>query len=725
MTTTTIQQAFDQALKLHQSGRLGEAERLYRQILAVDSHHPGALHLLGVVAGSAGQHAVAADLIGRSTAMQPQNPHAHADHGNALAADDRPEEALLAYERAAALLPNSAILQNNQGNVLGRMGRHNASVAAYKRALALDPDYAEAHSNLGIALEKTGAVDDAIAAYQRAIELKPSLSQTHYNLGLIWQTRGVIDAAVACYQKAIALDPTFPDPYCNLGTALRTKKEFAQAIAAQRKAIELRPGYAKAYLGLGNALQDKGEVDAGIAAYRQAIAIKPDYAQAFCNLGVALRDKGELDEAVVVARRAIELLPHLAEAHSNLGGVLEKKGDFDEADSAYKKAVALDPLSAEAHYNLARVPHHKGDLDASIAAYKKAITLKPAFAEAHSNLGIVLRDKGEFEEAIGAFRRAIEFNPELAEVHANLGMALLLRGEFAEGWVHYEWRSRCEDAETPRHFTQPAWDGAGLDGRTILLHAEQGLGDTMNFVRYLPLVKQRGGRVVLECQPQLHRLLSRCSQGCEIVARGQTLPSFDTHALLVSLPHIFQTNLSNIPRDIPYLQADPADVDVWRRRLSELDPSLKIGLVWAGNPIHKKDRERSIAPAKLAPLGRVPGVRWISLQKEKGATRPDESPAEINLWDATEHLRDLADTAALIANLDLVIGVDTSVMHLAGAMGKPAWMLLPFVPDWRWLLGREDTPWYPSMRLFRQPALQDWQTVVGNVAEALLKWPGH
>ena len=295
-----------------------------------------------------------------------------------------------------------------------------------------------------------------------------------------------------------------------------------------------------------------------------------------------------------------------------------------------------------------------------------------------------------------------------------------MQGDFPEGWMEYEWRWKCKDFPSQRQsFGQPQWGGDSLQGRTLLLHAEQGLGDAVQFIRYLPLAAQRGGRIILGCRPELQRLLQTAAPDLQVLAGGQFLPPFDVHCPLLGLPRLFATDLTNIPRNVPYLHADSADAAIWRDRLADPSSSLKVGLVWAGSPANKNDRNRSLKLASLAPLANVPGVRFLSLQKGAAATEAKTPPEAMELIDVADELKDFADTAALIAVLDLVIAVDTAVVHLAGAMGKPVWVLLPFVPDWRWMLERTDSPWYPTMRLFRQTQLAEWEPVIAEVRARL------
>jgi Tfp pilus assembly protein PilF len=457
--------------------------------------------------------------------------------------------------------------------------------------------------------------------------------------------------------------------------------------------------------------------------YRQVLARQPEHADAIHFLGVIAHQVGRNDIAVGLIRRAIALNPNNADAHNNLGNALKDKGQLDEAIAAFRQAIALNPNIPEAHNNLGNVLTDRGQLDEAIAAFRRAIALRGNYAQAHNNLGNALKDERQLDEAIAAFRQAIALNPNIPEAHHNLSLALLTRGDFQQGWEEHEWRWRCKDfPSAPRNFAQPQWDGRELEGRTLLLHTEQGLGDAIQFVRYVPLAAQRGGKIIIECQAELQRLFQTMDERCQIVPRGQPLPGFDLHCPLLSLPRVFRTTLANVPKEAPYLHADAEDAGRWENRLADDSLIVKVGLAWAGSPTHKNDRNRSIKLARLAPLGQVPGARFFSLQKGEAAAEAKTPPTGMELVDWTEELKDFADTAALIANLDLVIAVDTAVVHLAGAMGKPVWTLSPYVSDWRWLLDRDDSPWYPTMRLFRQPARGDWDSVITRVADALSLW---
>jgi len=633
----------------------------------------------------------------------------------------RLQQAELIYQQILAHQPEHADVLHLLGVVNAQMGRRDVAVDLIRKAIGVKPNFPPAYNNLGHALLERGQLEQAVVAFRQALALKPNFPEAHFNLGNALKDQGHLDQAIAAYRRVLVLKPNYPGTHSNLGAALLAAGQVDQAIAACRQAIILNPKDPGAYGNLGNALRSKGNLDEAIDACRQAIALNPNFPDAYNNLGVALKKHGQLDEAIAAFRQAIVLKPKYAEAHSNLGNALQDKGLWDEAISAYRQAMALKPSYAEAHNNLGTALQVSGYLDEAIAAYRQAMTVRANYAEAHSNLGSALQAKGHLDKAITAFCQAITLKPDYAEAHHNLSLALLVQGDFRQGWEEYEWRWHVAGLRSVRRdFTQPQWDGSPLKGHTILLHSEQGFGDTIQFIRYLPLVAQRGGRVIVECPPELHRLLKAMNANIPFVPRGQSLPNFDVHSPLLSLPKVMGTTLASIPGNVPYLHADAADVALWRNRLAEQSDCKKVGLVWAGSRQHKNDGNRSLKLASLGALSQVPGMCFFSLQKGEASSQATTPPQGMTLIDVSQQLNDFADTAALIANLDLIIAVDTAVAHLAGAMGKPVWTLLPFMPDWRWLLERQDSPWYPTMRLFRQPSIGDWDSVIKQVIAVLI-----
>jgi tetratricopeptide (TPR) repeat protein len=497
----------------------------------------------------------------------------------------------------------------------------------------------------------------------------------------------------------------------NLAISLIDAGRLEQAVLACHQAIVLEPNFAEAHNNLAVALKKLGRLDEAITACSAAIALRPTYAEAHSNLGNALFETGRIEPAITAYRRALDLKPDYLAALNNLGTALGKAGQFTQAIDAYTAAIKLKPDVAEVHNNLGVALGGIGRLDDAIGAFRRAIQINSGYAEAWANLGAVLCDSGDGESALAACRRAIELRPDLAIAHSNYALILLRLGHYELGWPEHEWRFKCNPKFRPRSFSQPRWDGSPLAGQTILLHAEQGWGDTIQFVRYAPLVASRGGRVILECQPELIRLLGNLPGVDQLVPFGQPLRPFDLHCPLLSLPAAIGTTLNSIPADVPYLHANSAN---WRERLNVIGNRLKVGLVWAGRPTHTNDHNRSMQLSHFSRLSEIPNVAFYSLQKGPAAAQTG-----LELIDFTTELNDFADTAALVGALDLVIAVDTAVAHLAGAIGKPVWVLLPMCADWRWMTERSDSPWYPTMRLFRQTRWGDWDQVVQNVARAL------
>jgi tetratricopeptide (TPR) repeat protein len=502
---------------------------------------------------------------------------------------------------------------------------------------------------------------------------------------------GRLQQAEMLYRDILAREPDHPDALHLLGAIAHQLGQHEQAVSLIELAIRAQPRAPAYYNNLGEALTALTRLDEAIAAYALALSLAPDYAEAYNNQGIALQMLGREAEALASFQRAIQAKPDFAEAHYNLGNVL------------------LDT----------------GRPEAAARAYRAALQLTPDNAQARNNLGIAFVAQLQVEQAIRTFDQALALQPDFAEAHTNKGMALLLNGEFTKGWQEHSWRFACAEQQgrsAQSKFSKPQWDGADFPGKTLLVHAEQGLGDTIQFVRYLPRVKAKGGQVLLACQPDLHRLLVNLAGVDALLADARDLPvdvDFDMHVSLLELPRLFGTELASIPQQVPYLTVNAEQVAAWRSRIGA--ERFNVGLCWAGRPTHPNDRNRSIALSAFAPLARVPGVTFYSLQKGAAAQQLRQPPAGMELIDCSSDLHDFADTAALMMNLDLLISVDTAPVHVAGALGQEVWTLLPFAPDWRWLRAREDSPWYPTMRLFRQPRLGDLAAVMERVAEALAR----
>lgn len=597
-----------------------------------------------------------------------------------------------------------------------RAGRLAEAEALYRQVLQQQPDHADALHNLGLLAHQVGRHDVALDLIRRALVLCPAAPHYHLNLGQVWLSMGKLDEAAASCRAAIRLNPDYAEAHYNAGVLLHRQAKWEEAIQFYRRAIALAPGFAPAYNNLATALENSGHLTEAAECYRQAIALRPESAEAHNNLAHLLQNQGDHRASMEHLRQAIAIKTDYVEAHVNLGNALSSEGRIEEAIRSYRRALEIDPNNADARSNLGNALKEQGRLDEAVECYTKAIALRPDFAEAHSNLGNTLRQQGRFDAAIDECRKAIAVNGEHA-AHVNLALVLLLLGRWEEGWPQYEWRLR--DPALARSWVQPRWDGSDVKGATILLHAEQGFGDTIQFVRYAPLIAARGAKVILECQPELASLLASVAGVAQVVPRGQPLPEFDLHLPLLSCPLVFSTTPQTVPAHVPYVHPDAARVRRWRERLAADGPGLKVGLAWGGNPAQPHDRYRSMPLSALAPLAGVPGVRFYSLQKGEPAKQTAAPAPGMHLTDWTQDLGEFADTAALMASLDLVISVCTSVTHLAGALARPAWTPLAFVADWRWLRGRDDTPWYATMRLFRQTTPGDWDGVVRTMAEQL------
>ncbi len=459
---------------------------------------------------------------------------------------------------------------------------------------------------------------------------------------------------------------------------------------------------------------------AGDAVSKQ---IEPPPVRDLLRQAITLHRNGELAQAEPLYARVLAHDPSNPDATHLLGVLRFQQGRPAEALGLVAAALRMKPDSPGILSNHGLVLEALGRFDEAVAAYDRAIARQPADAEILANRGNALFRLGRYEEALASYRSGLAHDPENAEIHWSIGLIDLLRGALPEGWDGYEWRwRRREFPDRERTFDAPLWRGeSSLAGKTILLHAEQGLGDTIQFVRYVPRVARLGARVVLEVQGALAPLLAQVPGVARLVPRGATLPPFDCHCPLLSLPLAFKTELRSIPADVPYLSAPPSRVAGWRSRLPA-GAGPRAGLVWAGNPQHGNDRNRSLPLAALAPLLDVPGITFVSLQKDLGQGDRATLRVHPEIVECGSRLADFADTAAVISLLDLVVTVDTAVAHLAGAMGRPVWILLPDVPDWRWLLDRPDSPWYPTARLFRQPRRGDWESALSAAAAALTRW---
>jgi tetratricopeptide (TPR) repeat protein len=597
--------------------------------------------------------------------------------------------------------------------------------ATFRQLLALEPTNPEVWNELGSVCREQGKQAEAIAALERAVTLDPEFIQAHNALGIALLEAGRIGEASDRFERVLQLDPQQAVVRNNLGNTYLAQGRQADALAQYQEAVRLSPDFAEAHGNLGNVLRELGRNEEALASCRLAVQLKPSFVIGHNHLGAVYSAMRRWDEALASFREAIRLYPKYPEAHTNLGGVLRELGRLREGEAALREAVRLRPGMAEAHMALARLHLDADRLEAAEASCREALRLRPDLNEALQTLGMICLLQCRVDEALDYYHRAVELLPTEPALHRNVGICQLLQGNYDQGWNEYEWRWRCPEAGArPTH--RPFWDGSPLAGRTILLYAEQGLGDALQFVRYARLVRQQGGRVVVACRPVLMPLLRQAGFIDELVVQGEPLPHFDVHAGLMDLAHIMGTTVDTIPADVPYLKADGQLVAQWKEKLASIS-GLKVGIAWQGSAAFHFDRYRSIPLAEFGPLAEVPGITLISLQKGFGSEQLAEVNGRFSVVDLGPGFDEAApflDAAAVMKNLDLVISSDTVTPHLAGALGVPVWLATPFSPDWRWLLGRDDSPWYPTMRLFRQERRGDWRPVFEQMAAALAEKVG-
>ncbi len=590
--------------------------------------------------------------------------------------------------------------------------------------LAADPKHAQALHLLGVVEHQQGRSEAAVEHIRAAIERDSRDPAFHHNLGNILAARSETAAAIRCYERALALAPGSPDTLYNLGNAYQEQGRVERAIACYQQALRTRPDVVELHNNLGSALQDAGRLDDAIAAFRGGLALRPDMVELLDNLAVALRAQGRLDEAQAAYERALVQIPQRRESRIGLAAILNERGQYEDAVRCCEHGLALAPDNPGLHNNLGVALVELGRAEAAIPHYRRALAVQPDRAESHNNLGIALEHLGHHRDALDCYAKALALNPDYPAAHFNRAHALLISGELEEGWREYEWRFAL--AGDDRKFAAPLWSGESLPGQTILIHAEQGFGDTFQFVRYLPAVAARSSRVVLEVPRPLVRLLESLDVAAEIISAGDPLPAFDCHCPLLSLPRVFNTGLDAIPNRVPYLVAEPARIARWRERLP--GGRMTVGLAWQGNPEARNDRLRSIPLREFAPIARVPGIRLVSLQKKDGLEQLASLPADVEVaelgadFDAGPEA--FLDTAAVMTSLDLVIACDSAVAHLAGALARPLWIFLPHHPDWRWLWDRTDSPWYPTARLFRQERPGNWAGIIERAAAELGRLAG-
>jgi tetratricopeptide (TPR) repeat protein len=574
-------------------------------------------------------------------------------------------------------------------------------------------------STLAAALShhQAGRLPEAESIYRGILAAEPENADALHLLGVLERQSSRPSSAVELIRRAIELNGKVPDFHNNLGTVLLDTGEMDEAVKAFMRALHLRPRYPEAALNLANTLARTGKAEEAANFYRAVMAFDPRNADAASNLGVMLSQLGRLDEAVASYQQATRIRPEHADAHYNLGNALLALGRGPEAIASYEAAIAVRPSHPESHYNLGNALVKEARLVEAEASFRRALAERSNYVEALNNLGKTLQSLGRHDEALRSFEEALTLASNHGDIHYNHALLLLLMGRHKEGWAEHEWRWRAKGfTGLLRGFAQPLWDGSEKSGATLLLHAEQGLGDTIQFAHYASFARARVGRVVLEVPRPLVPLMDHIPGVDQLVAMGDALPDFEIQAPLLTLPHLLGEEIG-LP--IQYLSADPERVQRWSERLGEKGP--RVGLVWAGNPKHANDRNRSLQATMLRPLIEQGRASFFCLQLAPRFADLVAAGLGDHVTDLSAELTDLAETAAALSALDLLITVDTAVAHLAGALGRPVSLMIPFAPDWRWGLGSAETRWYPQTRLFRQAQPGEWDPVILQVLEDLNK----
>ncbi len=605
-----------------------------------------------------------------------------------MAKQDRKGKKIRKLRPAACVslpLHNSEAIRQAKGAFSDAVDHHQRgdffqAACLYRRAINLYPSYIEAYLNLSAALAFSGKLSEALHVCDLAASIAPAHASIYNNRGNVLRDLGRHEEALADFDRAILLNPNYLDAYLNRGIILHDLKRYEDALLSCNHALTLAPSNPTGHLSRGIVLSALGRNAEALSSFDLAICLDPRNGKAHANRGAVLLDLRRYDDALASCNKAVSLAPN-AIAHMNLGNVLEKLGRYEEA----------------------------------LVEYDRAIHKNPVLADAFSNKANVLFLMREFDNAMSAYNHATTLSPDHAEAHWNKSLLMLLLGNYEEGWHMYEWRWKSKDCKSAyRNYPQPLWLGnpGQLRGKTILIHAEQGQGDTIQMMRYVPIIAAQAAKIVLDVPDSLASMICDIPNAI-VLKQGSVIPDFDIHCPFMSLPLAFGTTLETIPDDVPYLRAPESKVEKWSVILGHRKHP-RIGLVWSGATGHRNDHNRSIALQRLSPFFDL-DVEYHSLQVEYRNGDQEMLASTGRIVDHSNDIADYSDTAALIEHMDLVITVDTSVAHLVGALGKPVWIMLPHVPDWRWLLDREDSPWYPTARLFRQPSHGDWDSVIKSV----------
>jgi hypothetical protein len=607
-------------------------------------------------------------------------------------------------------------------------GNPAAALSILTRVLAKAPENPMVLYYTGLCFQLLGRLEEAVGHYQAAIDILPGFVQALLNLGKTLQRLERYEKAIQCFKHIISIDPENGLAAFNLGNSFLDVNQPDQAIHWLEIASTLISGNAPVYNNLGKAYMLKEDGAQAEQLFKKAIEIDPGLSEAWFNRAEIHSKNGRWHQAVDFYQQAIRLNPRMSAALNNCGNILRKLKRHEEALEAFQKVIELEPDLAEAYYNLGSTYRDIERFEDAVNWLSRAIQLKPDYAEAWNNLALTCKNCGDFQRALTYFNRALNINPDLAVAHWNRGFVHLLLGDWIDGWKDFEWRFKIPEHHNlyPHKINGRLWDGRPIPDKTLLVHDEQGLGDTFQFVRFLPWVRRRCGRLILETRKELVELFR--DQACldEMIIRSPDRPpdvSFDRYIPLMSLAGVMGTTAESRTFDAPYVVAPMEKTTCWKERLPK--DTVNVGLVWAGRPEHANDQNRSCPLTALTPLFELGHIRFFGLQKGPAGDNPALSGIAPNFINLGMELRSFADTAGLLNSLDVLITVDTSVAHLAGAMGRPVWLMVPYIPDWRWGLNDSTTPWYPTMTLFRQSRPKDWATVIDSIRRRLLERTGN
>ncbi len=667
--------------------RAGDAERALARLIAhrrLTASHPFASYLAGLITVNIGNDAAA----------------------------------LPFYDRALALNPHYADALESRAHVLQRLKRFEEAIADYNALLGVNPANVDALYNLGAAHEAMGACGDAMACYDRALQISPAHSPTLAAKALLLYDDGLVDEALQTLCAAVDADPSNETAWYNCGAILASSDKHAEAVECFDRALHLCPSYGKALYGAAASLHKLERLEDAITVCDAHLKQDPAHFDALFLRGNILYDLRRLPEALAAFDDALARNPKHVGVLSNRGGTLRELGRLPEAAAMFGAALALNPACVEALLGQGIISFKSTRIEEALEFFERALKTNPAAATAYCGRGLALQYLGRIAEARRDFEQALALKPDLPDAHAALSALQLLLGEFEQGFEGNEYRLTTPNYCKKLARSFPVWNGDDIAGKRLLVINEAAHGDAIMLARYFPMLAERGVDATVECFPHMKALLSSAA-GVRLVTEIDPAEDFDYQLHLFSLPRAFKTTLDSVPAQVPYLFANEALTAKWAERLG--GDGFKIGVAWQGNPDPKVDVARSAPLANFAPLAALPGCRLISLQKGCGLDQIASSGVPVEtLGDDFDAGPDaFLDTAAVMANLDLIVSVDTSIAHLAGALGRPAWIALKHIPEWRWMLGRDDSPWYPTMRLFRQPSIGDWEGVFANITEAL------